>query len=156
MSADLGRDDSSTFHVNLAPMLDIIVSIIPMLLLSVVFVQIAAIDTPVAASGSAAANAIQERAKLYAQSDSTFELRVGGTTPKVIKIDARDGKRDWDSLKARLIEAKNTYPQIQRLELYPAQNLPMQSIVEVMDHVQGFNGAAQFQAVSLGNITGDL
>ena len=47
MRALKSRIDDSTFELNLAPMLDIIVSIIPMLLLSVVFTRITVIDTPV-------------------------------------------------------------------------------------------------------------
>ena len=41
------RADDSTFALNLAPMLDIIVSIIPMLLMSVVFVQIKEMETTI-------------------------------------------------------------------------------------------------------------
>ena len=40
------RSSDSTFELNLAPFLDIIVSIIPMLLLSVAFVQIKMIEAP--------------------------------------------------------------------------------------------------------------
>ena len=41
------RVEDATFELNLAPMLDIIVSIVPMLLMSVAFVHVTVIDTPV-------------------------------------------------------------------------------------------------------------
>ena len=47
MRAFKSRTEDATFELNLAPLLDIIVSIVPMLLLSVVFVQITMVETPI-------------------------------------------------------------------------------------------------------------
>ena len=41
------RIEDSTFDLNLAPMLDIMVSLIPMMLLSVAFAKLVVIDSPV-------------------------------------------------------------------------------------------------------------
>ena len=57
------REEDATFELNLAPMLDIIVSIIPMLLLSVVFVQITVIDTPIPQAVEKAVAAANEKNK---------------------------------------------------------------------------------------------
>jgi biopolymer transport protein ExbD len=154
MAADLGKDDGSTFHINLAPMLDIIVSIIPMLLLSVVFVQMAAIDTPVAA-GSGSSAATGNRLRLYIKPDQSFELKLEGVNKLSVQIPASQGSRDWGALQQNIKKLKTDYPQIQRLELYPSQKVPVQSVVDVMDRIQG-DGEGRFPNVSFGNLTGDL
>src|SRR5438270_13834320 len=46
MGARKNRVEDATFEINLAPLLDIIVSVIPMLLLSIVFLRITMIEAP--------------------------------------------------------------------------------------------------------------
>jgi len=154
MSASFGNDDGGTFHINLAPMLDIIVSIIPMLLLSVVFVQMASIDTPVAAAGTKSSSQTPEqKAKLYVTGDRSVEIQVEGAAK--VTIPAKAGAVDWMALASALQKNREQNPKVARLELLPAKELPIQTVVEIMDHVQG-TGEGKYEAVGFGNLTGDV
>lgn len=141
------RLDDSTFELNLAPMLDIIVSIIPMLLLSVVFVRITVIDTPVPQAVEQAVAAANEKNKDLVQ----FRMSVGngrevnvtildrGTTKEYsvpAKTEAGVSKADLDGLYNQMMALKKEYPDVFRLELNPAESVPLGEIVAVMDTVR--------------------
>ncbi|MBN8539367.1 MAG: biopolymer transporter ExbD [Deltaproteobacteria bacterium] len=141
------REEDATFELNLAPMLDIIVSIIPMLLLSVVFVQITVIDTPIPQAVEQAVAAANEKNKDLVQvrmsvaNDRTVMITIldrGATKEfQVAGIGSgTEAKADLDGLYKQVIAIKKQYPDVFRLELNPSDTVPLVDIVGVMDSVR--------------------
>ncbi len=135
------RVDDSTFDLNLAPMLDIIVSIVPMLLLSVVFVQITVVETPIP---QAVEKAMIEQEKkdeiqisLHISKATGFRLTVtdkGQSRDKNIALKA--GLLDLPGLKAEAVQLKQQYPNVFRVELNPDETIALNEIVSVMDQIR--------------------
>lgn len=135
------RVDDSTFDLNLAPMLDIIVSIVPMLLLSVVFVEIMMIETPLPQPVSELVEKQREEKTV------TFNLIISKKEGYRFVIDDK-GKKvefavplkgkdlDGDALNARAYEIKKLYPQYFRLELKPDPDVKLNEIVKTMDELR--------------------
>jgi biopolymer transport protein ExbD len=137
------RFEEATFELNLAPMLDIIVSIVPMLLLSVVFVQISAIDTPIPQSIEKAIAASNEKSKdlvqisLSVSKTHGFQFNVtenGQTTER--KVGLRNGAFDFEKLREEALSLKRAHPGVFRVELNPEESVALNEIVSVMDTVR--------------------
>lgn len=137
------RMEDSTFELNLAPMLDIIVSIVPMLLLSVAFVQVTVIDTPIpqavekaiAAANDKNRDQVQILLAVSTQDGFRFTVTDKGQT-KEMRVALKDNKLDLDGLHRETLAIKRSYPDVFRLELNPAENVPLNEIVAVMDQVR--------------------
>ena len=143
MRALKSRIDDSTFELNLAPMLDIIVSIIPMLLLSVVFTRITVIDTPVPQAVEQAVAAANEKNKdliqvrmAVAKNRSVQITIVDRGQSKDYEVAALNSKADLDGLYKQVLAIKKDYPDVFRLELNPEESVPLEEIVAVMDSVR--------------------
>jgi len=136
------RMDDATFDLNLAPMLDIIVSIIPMLLLSVVFVEITVIETPVPqaverAMAAADENKNEVQISLGVSKNEGFKLTVledGKSNETTIGLQGTEF--DYKGLHKQLVDVKLKHPNIFRLELNPEEGVKLQVITKVMDSVR--------------------
>jgi len=135
------RTEDSTFDLNLAPMLDIIVSIVPMLLLSVAFVQVTVIDTPVPQAVEKAIakqdNKDATQILLHVSKKEGFRFTItekGSSKDIVVPLKGTD--LDLDKLHAESIALKKAYPDIFRLELNPDESIPLDNIVAVMDAIR--------------------
>jgi len=135
------RIEDSTFELNLAPMLDIIVSIIPMLLMSVVFVQVMIVETPIPQAVEKA------MVKNEQKNDVQIQLTVSKTTGFHIvvtdngkqhekTIPLKDKSLDLDGLKQEILQTKMLYPNRFRMELNPDETVALNEIVQVMDKVR--------------------
>jgi biopolymer transport protein ExbD len=137
------RVDDSTFELNLAPMLDIIVSIVPMLLLSVAFIHVTVIDTPIPQAVEKAIAAANEKNKdmvqvtLHVSKQEGFRFVVNDKGQmKETVVALKDTKLDLDALHKETLSLKRTYPDVFRLELNPAESVALEEIVAVMDQVR--------------------
>ncbi len=141
------RVEDSTFELNLAPMLDIIVSIIPMLLLSVAFVQITVIETPIPQAVAQAVAAANEKNKDVVQvrmavaADRSVHISVldrGNTKEYHVPAvgQGAEAKTDVDGLYSQVMNLKKEYPDVFRLELNPAETVPLSDIIVVMDSIR--------------------
>jgi hypothetical protein len=135
------RASDATFDLNLAPILDIIVSIVPMLLLSIAFVQVKMIETPVP---QAVADAIQRsdekedtQVKLLVSDlkGFTFEVVSKGHTQK-FEVPRRSNAWDYDGLQKVAFEVKQQNPQVFKLDLAPEGQVNLNDLVQVMDKVR--------------------
>lgn len=137
------RVEDATYELNLAPMLDIIVSIVPMLLMSVAFVHIMVIETPVPQAVEKAIAAANEKNKDVVQvtlhvSKKTglrFNVNDKGQQKEVV-VAMKGDKLDLDGLHKETLSLKQSYPDVFRLELNPEEDVPLDEIVAVMDRVR--------------------
>lgn len=142
------RVEDSTFELNLAPMLDIIVSIVPMLLMSVAFVHVTMIETPVpqvvekaiAAANEKNKDLIQVTLSVSKKSGFRFIVNDRGVnreTTVALKAD----QFDLEGLHKEVLSLKQSYPDVFRLELNPEEDVPLNEIVAVMDQVRSASSA---------------
>ena len=135
------RAADATFDLNLAPILDIIVSIVPMLLLSIAFVQVKMIETPVPQAVSEAIQNAQEKEEtqvkllVSAVKGFTFEVVVKGKTQK-FEVPRRANAWDYEGLQKVAFEVKQQYPQVFKLDLSPEGDVNLNDLVQVMDKVR--------------------
>ena len=131
------RVEDSTFELNLAPMLDIIVSIVPMLLMSVAFIHLTVIETPIPQAVEKAIAAAQDKKDqaqilLRVSKSQGFHFTVTdkGET-KEFQVAMKGTEFDLDGLHTKTLELKKLYPDVFRLELNPEENVPLNDIVAV-------------------------
>lgn len=135
------RVEDSTFELNLAPMLDIIVSIVPMLLMSVAFVHLTVIETPIpqAVEKAMANQDKKDLAQIILRVSKAQGFRFSVTDKgetKDFEIAMKGTEFDLAGLHAKTLELKRTHPDVFRLELNPEENIPLNDIVAVMDQIR--------------------
>lgn len=133
--------EDSTYDLNLAPMLDIIVSIIPMLLLSVVFVEVMVIETPIpqAVERAVAAQEEKNEVQISLSVSKTYGFKILVTDKgqtKETSIALKGTAFDLDGLNKEALVLKRQYPNIFRVELNPDESVPLSEIVAVMDRIR--------------------
>jgi biopolymer transport protein ExbD len=131
----------ATFDLNLAPFLDIIVSIVPMLLLSIAFVQIKTIEAPTPQVVS------QDQAKSVQKPEATLTLHVSKISGLVLEVDDngrkqkttvanKDNHFDLEGLLNLAVSVKGKYPQVTKLQLAPEADVAFDELVQIMDRVR--------------------
>lgn len=135
------RSADSTFDLNLAPILDIIVSIVPLLLLSVAFVQVKMIDTSVPQVVAEAAQRANDKSEttvtLKISKSSGFEFDVvkdGKSNP--VRVPNKNSKWDMDALHATAFEIKEKNPEVFRVDLEPENDVNLDELVGLMDKLR--------------------
>lgn len=134
------RKGDASYDINLAPFLDIIIVIIPMLLLSIAFVQVRMIETNVP---QIVAQKIQEQKKneeppvsLALKADMamgfSLEVKEKGKTHDV-KIALKDGKFDYERLAVEALNVKHEHIDIFSMDFMPEKTVPYEAIVKTMD-----------------------
>lgn len=135
------RTTDATFDLNLAPILDIIVSIVPLLLLSIAFVQVKMIDTSVPQVVAEAVQRATDKAettvtlKVSKDKGFTFEvLKDGKKTP--VAVPNKNNVWDIDGLHAAAFGIKEKNPGVFRVDLAPEANVNLNDLVVVMDNLR--------------------
>ncbi|MGE3680402.1 MAG: ExbD/TolR family protein [Bdellovibrionales bacterium] len=135
------RAADSTFDLNLAPFLDIIVSVVPLLLLSIAFVQVKMINSSVPQVVAEAAQRANEKPetsvslKVSKNAGFTFEVTKDGQTSPTA-VPNKNGQWDLDGLVAAGFAIKAQNPQVFRLDLNPDEDLNLAELVSVMDKLR--------------------
>lgn len=131
------------FDLDLAPLLAVMVKLVPVLLISSAFVQVMMIETQLP---QAVVEAIKnqendpEKAqiKLVAQAKGEILIEItqlGKTTTQ--KINAiNSGEYNFEELQIALQKVKATYPKVFHLELRPESNVAYKNIVKIMDEAR--------------------
>ncbi len=143
------RDNSgaATFDLNLAPMLDMFVSIIPFMLLSATFITIMIVDVPLPVPVAQALQEDRQKQEREVNIQVTFGkademlIQVKEPNGKTDKIAVRKNKaeHDYTDLHTKLVEIKKVHPKIFRLELAPRDDVDYQTIVRVMDSARNMD-----------------
>ena len=136
------RATDSTFELNLAPFLDIIVSVVPMLLLSVAFVQIKMIEapTPQIVSQSQMKNPPKPQTtivlKISKANGFSFEITPPKEKMKRIVVANKAGQFDLNGLLVAAEQIKAEHPDVNELQLIPDGDVSFDDLVHIMDRVR--------------------
>lgn len=123
----------SSDELNLTPIMNVFMIIIPFLLLTAVFAKTAIIDIylPHEAGNSSATDTPSEPQVLTVSvTDSGFEVGGIGNGTAIPKVSDR---YDFKQLSEELAKIKERYPDKEDIVLLIQQNLPYDTIVKVMD-----------------------
>lgn len=126
-----GGDD-----VNITPVLNLFLVLVPFLLLTAVFVRIAVLELtlPTLAQQKSEADRKQDKPVilvLLAISDKGFELKAPGI--KFAPIPLAEDLYQFDILRKRLQSIKERYPDTEEITIQPADAVLYEVIVKVMD-----------------------
>lgn len=137
-----GRE--STFELELAPMLALFVSLIPMLLLNAQFTKMAIVDAPVpqVVLNPRAAEAKPEKApsvNVYVYANAKEGIKIvlkKDNSESEIKIPNKDGILDLERLHQEMVKVKVSHPDVFRLELSPDGEIAYDQIIAMMDKMR--------------------
>lgn len=146
------RAHADAQELDLTPIMNVFMIIIPFLLLTAVFAKTAIIDIYLPQEGQGAGGASGEYKLLSVKvSDRGFEL--GGIGSGVF-VRKNGGDFDFDRLTEELARIKSRYPAKQDIVLLFNPSVPYDTVIKVMDASRetGAGGAKQelFPVVSLG------
>lgn len=133
------RVDDITYDLNLAPMLDIMVALVPFLLLSVVFVRLVIIDAPVPQPVEAAIQKDKKNkkpklsVKMYIYQNSVNLKITERGRGRTVKINNSKEGYDTKKLHGILIGLKVKYPEVFSIEVFPNESVAYNDIISVMD-----------------------
>jgi biopolymer transport protein ExbD len=136
------RHDDGTFGLNLAPLLDVIVAVIPMLLLSVAFIEINIIETPLP-------QVVQEQIQDQKNDPNAVTLELGynktggfefvvaksGNRQK-ISVPMKDGKVSLENLRNQAVIIKKQHPEVFSVDLKPDKTVSLEEMVAAMDELR--------------------
>ena len=135
------HSEEATFDLNLAPMMDMLVSIIPFMLLSATFMPIMLINIPLPAPVAQAL--AQDRAnkdrevsiRLNMDPKGGYLLEVTDLNNRTVKtnIPKVSGEYDFKTLHKKLVEVKQQFPKVFRLDFSPDESIDYKAIVKTMD-----------------------
>jgi biopolymer transport protein ExbD len=135
------RSSDATFELNLAPILDIIVAIVPLLLLSIAFVQVKMIDSQVPQVVAEAADRANEKSqttvalKISKEKGFVFEVtKDGKATP--VNVPNKNGSWDLDAVNVAGFAIKEQNPEVFRIDLQPDKDVNLNQLVTVMDKLR--------------------
>jgi len=133
---------SHEFELDLAPLLAVMVKLVPVLLVSSAFVQVMMIETdlPQAVKEAMAKEDKKPTASVQVDVNGKSGLRIivdkkGAQNVQVIALKP-DGSFDYTQLHQKLVEVKEQNPEVFRLELNPEGNISYKEIVKIMDEAR--------------------
>lgn len=135
-------DHNSEFELDLAPLLAVMVKLVPVLLVSSAFVQMMVIETELPQVVSEAIERQEKEtnpANIALEVDSKEGIRIIVTDKgqeKVETIPLKDGSFDYASLHQKLVLVKQAHPEIFKIELNPDDRIPYNEIVKIMDEAR--------------------
>lgn len=132
-------DYNSEFELDLAPLLAVMVKLVPVLLLSSAFVQMMVIETelPQVVSQAIQRQDDQKNPTTVAlEVDSKEGIRIVITEKgqeKVETVALKSGTYDLETLHNKLVAVKKLHPEIFKMEISPDDKVAYDDIVKIMD-----------------------
>lgn len=134
---------NSEFELDLAPLLAVMVKLVPVLLVSSAFVQMMIIETELP---QVVQQAIQEQDKNPKSAQLTIELSkkegvrfitTENEKQKVEVVALTQGQEfDMPAVHAKFQEIKKVHPEIFKIELNPDADVPYKEVVRIMDEAR--------------------
>ncbi|MCB0413351.1 MAG: biopolymer transporter ExbD [Bdellovibrionales bacterium] len=137
-------DSDSTFELDLSPMLALMVTLIPVMLLATVFVRVTIIETSLPQLVEKAIEEDRNKKdrsitfKVEMDQQKGFDV-IAFEGPRVIykkNIPLKNTKWDLQTLHGELYSLKTQHPKIFRLDLLPGENVKYDDLVKVMDEAR--------------------
>lgn len=133
---------SHEFELDLAPLLAVMVKLVPVLLISSAFMQVMIIETDLPQAVKEAIAQSLDKPKAVVQLEISKKVGITVTVAKggqqksdVIAL--KNGTEyDLASLHKFLQQVKTANPEVFRIELSPEANIPYKDIVKIMDEVR--------------------
>lgn len=138
---------NSEFELDLAPLLAVMVKLVPVLLLSSAFVQMMIIETELP-------QVVQEAIKQQENNPKATQISLEvnkqqgvkiviheGESDKVELVNNKDNKIDLETLHAKLVEVKKQYPEIFKIDLTPEADVSYKDLVSIMDQARKAKGS---------------
>jgi biopolymer transport protein ExbD len=138
----LNINHNSEFELDLAPLLAVMVKLVPVLLLSSAFVQMMIIESELP---QVVQQAIQEQNKDDKATKISLEINKTDGVKIVIQsnneektevVANKNNAIDLDSLHAKLIEVKKNNPQIFKIDISPDSDISYKDVVGIMDQAR--------------------
>lgn len=136
-------EHNAEIDLDLAPLLAVMVKLVPVLLLSSAFVQMMIIETELP---QVVQEAIQrqdenknEKPSITLEVSNKDGLKIVITEKGQSKIDtipSADGKFDWTAIHGKLKEVKKSYPEIFKVDLKPEEDVSYENLVKLMDEAR--------------------
>lgn len=135
-------ETSGEFELDLAPLLAVMVKLVPVLLVSSAFVQLMVVETelPQVVKEAITQNDQKPTVKLRIEADPQNGLRIvtaassGQESAQVVPL--KSGAFDYPGLHSALVELKRAHPEVFRLDLVPQGNVAYGDLVRIMDEAR--------------------
>lgn len=139
----LKLNHNSEFDLDLAPLLAVMVKLVPVLLLSSAFVQMMVIETELP-------QVIQQEIQKQENDPKAAQISLEVSKDQGVRIvilenqtekvevvaNGKDKKVDLPTLHAKLIEVKKQYPQIFKIDLSPDGDVAYEDLIKIMDEAR--------------------
>lgn len=137
---------NSEFELDLAPLLAVMVKLVPVLLVSSAFVQMMIIETELPQVVQQALAKEEKKEKptvitLDIDRESGVKVTTNKNGKETVRSIAMLNKTDFNfsGVKEALIQIKQENPEVFKIEFSPAANVPYKEIVKLMDQVRKTN-----------------
>jgi biopolymer transport protein ExbD len=130
------------FELDLAPLLAVMVKLVPVLLISAAFVQMMIIDTDLP-------QVVQEAIKKQDEQPNKKSISIEVSSADGVKfvvttngqaktelVPVKDGKLDFAAVHSKFVEIKKANPEVFKIELNPSGEIAYKDIVHVMDEAR--------------------
>lgn len=136
-------DRNAEFELDLAPLLAVMVKLVPVLLVSSAFVQMMIIETELP-------QVVQDAVKKQEADPNAASISVAVTKDEGVKITltekgqahvevvglGQDKQIDYPTLHAKFVALKKSHPAIFKIDMQPAADVAYKDIVKVMDEAR--------------------
>jgi biopolymer transport protein ExbD len=138
----LNINHNSEFELDLAPLLAVMVKLVPVLLISTAFVQMSIIETELP---QVVQEAIKQQDNNVKAAHITLEVNKkdgvkitieDNGKEKVEVVANKENKVDLATLHLKLVEIKKLYPQIFKIDLSPDEDVAYKDLVAIMDEAR--------------------
>jgi biopolymer transport protein ExbD len=139
----LNINHNSEFELDLAPLLAVMVKLVPVLLVSSAFVQMMIIETDLPQVVKAAIQTQENNpksAQIAVEVNKTEGVKIvvsenGQEKIEVIGFDSNK-KIDYATLHAKFVEVKKAHPEIFKIDLNPDSEIAYKDLVKIMDEAR--------------------
>ena len=136
--------DDSVYELDLSPMLALMVTLIPIMLLATVFVKITIVET---ALPQVVQQAIEEdrnkkerdvsiHLNMNGNKEFSISVLIDSKKSKTLSVASKSGEWDLEGLHGQFVALKQQFPRVFRVDLFPSEGVLYQDIVKVMDEAR--------------------
>ena len=138
---------NSEFDLDLAPLLAVMVKLVPVLLVSSAFVQLMIVETELP---QVVQQAISQQEKQVKKTIITLQFGKRDGVRIIASVDgnekvstvnmAQDKNFDFEAIHSQLVELKKIHPEVFKIEFSPASDVAYKDVVRMMDEVRKVRG----------------